>query len=83
MDLVSTSGEHQPSSSAHGARGSPEPPWPYGEPMARGELGKRRDPEPRRIGAKVFPEYSFPLQNAAPGIAIGVNSEIVPWCGPP
>ena len=30
MELVSSGGDHQPSSSAHGARGSPDPPWPYG-----------------------------------------------------
>ena len=53
MEWVSSCGDHQPSSSAHGARGSPEPPWPSGEPRARGELGKGCDPEPRRIGAEV------------------------------
>ena len=53
MELVCSWGDHQPSSSAHGARGSPDPPWPYGEPRARGELGKRCDAEPRRIGAEV------------------------------
>ena len=53
LELVSSCGDHQPSSSAHRARGSPEPPWPYGEPRARGELGKRSDPEPKCIGAEV------------------------------
>ena len=53
LQLVASCGDHQPSSSAHGARGSPDPPWPYGEPRARLELGKRCDPEPRRIGAEV------------------------------
>ena len=53
MELVSSCGDHQPSSSALGARGSPEPPWPYGEPRSQGELGKRCDPQPRHIGAEV------------------------------
>ena len=53
VELVSSCGDHQPSSSAHGARGSPDPPWPYGELRARWELGQRRDPEPIRIGAEV------------------------------
>ena len=35
------------------------------------------------LGLRFFPEHSFPLQNAAPGIAIGVNSEIGPRWGPP
>ena len=34
-ELVSSCGHHQPSSSAHGARGSPAPPWPSGEHRAR------------------------------------------------
>ena len=51
--LVSSCGDHQPSSSAHGARGSPDSPWPYGEPRARSKLGKRCDPEPSRMGAEV------------------------------
>ena len=61
MELVSSCGDHQPSSSVFGARGSPVPPWPYGEPRARGELGKRCDPEPRRIGAEVSSPSTVPL----------------------
>ena len=53
LELVSSWGDHQPSSSAHGARGSPDPPWPYAPHRARGELGQRCDPEPRRIAAEV------------------------------
>ena len=53
MVLVSSCGYHRPSSSAHGARGSPEHPWPYGEPRATGHLGKRCNPEARPIGAEV------------------------------
>ena len=53
MELVSSCGDHQPSSSAHGARGSPGLPWSYAAHRARGELGKRRHPEPSRIGAEV------------------------------
>ena len=37
----------------YGARGSPDPPWPYGEQRARGEIGKRCVPEQRRFGAEV------------------------------
>ena len=54
MELVSSCGDHQPSSSAHGDRGSPAPPWPYGEHRARREVGQRRDPEPSRTGAEVY-----------------------------
>ena len=50
---ISSSVDHQPSSSPHGARGSPGLPWSYAAHRARGELGKRRDPEPSRIGAEV------------------------------
>ena len=53
LELGSSCGDHQPSSSAHGARGSPDPHWPYGEPRARLELGKRWDPEPSRMAALV------------------------------
>ena len=35
LELVSSSGDHQLSSSAHGARGSPDPPRSYGQPWAR------------------------------------------------
>jgi len=41
LELVSSCGDQQPSSSAQGARGSPDPPWPYEEHRARGEIGKR------------------------------------------
>ena len=53
LELVSGHGDHPPGSRAHTARGSPDPPWPYGEQRARGELGKRCFPEPRHIGAEV------------------------------
>ena len=53
FELGSSCGDHQPSNSAHGSRGSPDHPWPFWEPRARRELGKRWDPEPSRIGAEV------------------------------
>ena len=53
LESISSSVDHQPSSSPHGARGSPGLPWSYAAHRARGELGKRRDPEPSRIGAEV------------------------------
>ena len=53
LELGSSCGDHQPSSSAHRARGSPDPPWPCREPRARRELGKRWDPEPSRMAALV------------------------------
>ena len=34
------------------------------------------------VGLRFFPEHSFPLQNAAPGITVGANSEIGPRLGP-
>ena len=34
------------------------------------------------LGLRFFPEHSFPLQNAAPGITVGANSEIGPRLGP-
>ena len=53
LELGSGCGEQPASSSAHGVRGSPDPPWPYGEHRSRGELGKRCIPDQRRIGAEV------------------------------
>ena len=35
------------------------------------------------LGLRFFPEHSFPLQNAAPTITLGANSEIGPRLGPP
>ena len=35
------------------------------------------------LGLRFFPELSFPLQNAAPRITVGANSEIGPKLGPP
>ena len=61
LELLSSCGDHQPSSSAHGARGSPDPPWPYAPHRARGELGQRCDPEPRRIAAKVSSQSTVSL----------------------
>ena len=56
LELVSNSSDHQPSTSAQGAGGSPDPPCSYGEQWARGEIRKRCFPEQRRIG----PELGFP-----------------------
>ena len=56
LELVSTSSDHQHSSSAQGAGGSPDPPCSYGEQWVRGETRKRCFPEQRRIGA----ELGFP-----------------------
>ena len=44
MELVSSCGDHQPSSSAHGARGTPDPPRPYADHRATGEIGPRGFP---------------------------------------
>ena len=56
LELVSISSDHQHSTIAQGAGGSPDPPCSYGEQWARGETRKRCFPEQRRIGA----ELGFP-----------------------
>ena len=56
LELVSSSSDHQQSTSAQGAGGSPDPPCSYGEQWARGETRKRCFPEQTRIGA----ELGFP-----------------------
>ena len=56
LELVSISRDHQHSTSAQGAGGSPEPPCSYGEQWARGETRTRCFPEQTRIGA----ELGFP-----------------------
>ncbi len=56
MDFLSSSSDHQQSTRAQGAGGSPDPPCPYGEQWARGETRKLCLPEQRRIG----PELGFP-----------------------
>ena len=44
LGLVSICGDHQPSSSAHGARGTPDTPRPYADHRATGEIGPRGFP---------------------------------------
>ena len=56
LELVSSSSDHQQSTSAQGAGGSPDPPCSYGKQRPRGETRKRCFPEQRRIGA----ELGFP-----------------------
>ena len=56
LELVSTSSDHQQSSSAQGAGGSPEPLCSCGKHRPRGETRKRCFPEQTRIGA----ELGFP-----------------------
>ena len=56
LELVSSSSDHQKSTSAQGAGGSPDPPYSYGEQWARGETRMRCFPEQTRIGA----ELGFP-----------------------
>ena len=56
LELLSSSSDHQESTSAQGAGGSPDPPCSYGEQWARGETRKRCFPEQTRIGA----ELGFP-----------------------
>ena len=54
--MVSCSSDSLQRTSAHGAGGSPDPPYSYGEQWARGETRKRCFPEQTRIGA----ELDFP-----------------------
>ena len=54
--LVSSSSDHQQSTNAQGAGGSPDPPCSYGKQWARGKTRKRCFPEQTRIGA----ELGFP-----------------------
>ena len=56
LELVSSSSDDLQSTSAQGARGSPDPPFSYGEQWAGGETRKRCFPEQTRIGA----ELGFP-----------------------
>ena len=53
LELVSNSSDHQPSTSAQGAGGSPDPPCSYGEQWASGETRKRCIPEQTRIWAEL------------------------------
>ena len=53
LELVSSSSDHQHSTSAQEAGGSPDPPCSYGEQWAKGEITKRCFPEQRRIGAEL------------------------------
>ena len=53
LESISSSVDHQPSSSTHGARGSPEPHWPYAEHRATGEIGQRGFPEETYLRAEV------------------------------
>ena len=56
LELVSRSSDHQQSTSAHVAGGSPDPPRSYGKQLAMGKTRKRCFPEQTRIGA----ELAFP-----------------------
>ncbi len=53
LESISSSVDHQPSSSTHGARGSPDPHWPYVEHRATGEIGQRRFPEETYLRTEV------------------------------
>ena len=76
MELVSGCGDHQASSSAQGARGSPDPAGPYGEHRARGQLGKRCILSQAALGLRFVPRAQFPFQNAAPRSGLCAVSEI-------
>ena len=56
LELLSSSSDHQHSTSEQGAGGSPDPPCSYGKQWARGKTRKRCFPEETRIGA----ELGFP-----------------------
>ena len=56
LEVFSISSDHQQSTSAQGAGGSPDPPRPKGEHRPRGETGKRCFAEHTRTGA----ELAFP-----------------------
>jgi len=62
LELVSSSSDHQQSTSAQGAGGSPDPPCSYGKQWARAETRKRCFPEQTRIGA----ELGFPRRVSLP-----------------
>ena len=56
LELVSSSSDHQHSTGAQGARGTPDPPRTYGEHRDKAVTGKRCFPELTRTGA----ELGFP-----------------------
>ena len=83
MELVSGGGDHPPSSRAHAARGSPDPPWP----MRRRGLGENWTTiaflSKEALGLRLVPEHSFGSQNVAFRSAFFAVSEIRPSWVPP
>ena len=63
LELLSSSSDHQHSTSEQGAEGSPDPPCSYGNQRLRGEIRKRCFPEQTRIGA----ELGFPRRVSLAG----------------
>ena len=76
--MVSSCGDHQPSSSALGARGSPDPPGPMGIIGLGENQASAAILSQDALGLRFDPEQSFHLQNAAPRSAFGAVSEIGP-----
>ena len=66
LEWVSSSGDHQQTSSAQGARGSPDSPLPHGKQRAREEKGKCCFLSKDALGLWFVPEESFTFQKAAP-----------------
>ena len=75
-------GDHHQNSSAHGAILSPESPWPYGMPKARGNKASAAILSQGTLGLGFVPRAHFPLQNAAPRSAFGAVFELGPRWGP-
>ena len=78
FELVSSSSDHQKSTSAQGAGGSPDPSCSYGEQWARGETRKRCFPEQTRIGA----ELGFPRRVSLSRLQLPETSFVpfLRWC---
>ena len=86
LELLSSSSDHQQSTSAQGARGSPKPPGSYGEQWARGETRKSCFPEQTRIGAELgFPRrvslsrMQLPETSFVPFLRWALGGSLLSW----
>ena len=70
LELISTSSDHQQSTSAQGAGGSTDPPCSYGKQRPRGEIRTRCFPEETRIGTVLgFPRRVSLSRMQLPGVS--------------
>ncbi len=86
MEWISSSGEHQQSSRAQGARGSPDPLWPMETQWLGVEKGQRCFAEQRRIGAVVcsptrvyLSRMQLPAWSLERSLRCGLGSELPSW----